>query len=52
MVNAGATFVDQVVCVGGKVITSRRPDDLPAFVAALLNAIKNQEPQGGTKVTK
>jgi protease I len=42
MVNAGATFVDQEVCVDGNVITSRRPDDLPAFVAALLVSLANR----------
>ncbi len=36
MVNAGATFVDREVCVDGNIITSRRPDDLPAFVVALM----------------
>jgi protease I len=39
VVNAGATFVDQEVCVDGNVITSRKPDDLPAFVAAILKAL-------------
>ena len=42
MVNAGATFVDQEVCVDGNVITSRKPDDLPAFVAAIIAALKNR----------
>ena len=36
MVNAGATFVDREVVVDGNVITSRKPDDLPAFVVALM----------------
>ena len=40
MVNAGATFVDQEVCIDGNVITSRKPDDLPAFVRELMKAIK------------
>jgi protease I len=40
MVNAGATFVDKEVVVDGNVITSRKPDDLPAFVTALMNAIR------------
>ncbi len=31
MVNAGATWVDQEVVVDGNLITSRKPDDLPAF---------------------
>lgn len=40
MTNAGATFVDQEVCVDGHVITSRRPDDLPAFLVALLAMLR------------
>ena len=39
MVNAGATFVDAEVVVDGNVITSRKPDDLPAFMTALLKAV-------------
>ncbi len=31
--NAGATWVDEEVVVDGNLITSRGPDDLPAFVA-------------------
>lgn len=42
MVNAGATFVDQEVCVDGNVITSRKPDDLPAFAAAIIKAVKGK----------
>ena len=33
--NAGATWVDEEVVVDGKLITSRNPDDLPAFVDAI-----------------
>jgi protease I len=33
--NAGATVVDEEVCVDGNLITSRSPDDLPAFCAAI-----------------
>lgn len=32
IVNAGATWVDQEVCVDGKLVTARKPDDLPAFM--------------------
>ena len=39
MVNAGATFADQEVVVDGNVITSRKPDDLPAFCVAVLKAL-------------
>ena len=38
VVNAGGTWVDAPVVVDGHVITSRTPDDLPAFVAAILTA--------------
>lgn len=37
--NAGATWVDQEVVVDGNLITSRNPDDLPAFSEALLKAL-------------
>jgi protease I len=33
--NAGATVVDQEVCIDGNLITSRSPDDLPAFCQAI-----------------
>ena len=33
--NAGATWVDEEVHVDGKLITSRKPDDLPAFTDAI-----------------
>jgi protease I len=37
--NAGATWVDQEVAVDGNLITSRNPDDLPAFSETLLKAL-------------
>jgi len=37
--NAGATWVDQQVVKDGNLITSRNPDDLPAFSKALLDAL-------------
>lgn len=36
MLNAGATWVDREVCLDGTLITSRNPDDLPAFCAELV----------------
>jgi protease I len=33
--NAGAEWVDEDVVVDGNLVTSRKPDDLPAFVAEL-----------------
>jgi len=35
LLNAGAKWVDKEVVVDGKLITSRKPDDLPAFVSAI-----------------
>jgi protease I len=34
--NAGATWVDEEVVVDGHLVTSRRPDDLPAFNATMV----------------
>ncbi|MBW1744037.1 MAG: DJ-1/PfpI family protein [Deltaproteobacteria bacterium] len=39
LVHAGAKFVDQEVVVDGKLITSRKPDDLPAFMRAIIKAL-------------
>jgi protease I len=39
MVHAGAIFLDQEVVRDGNLITSRRPDDLPAFCRELINAL-------------
>ncbi len=39
LVHAGANFVDQEVAVDGNLITSRKPEDLPAFCRAILNAL-------------
>jgi len=38
--NAGANVVDQEVAVDGNLITSRKPDDIPAFSKALIKAVK------------
>ncbi len=40
LVHAGAEWVDQEVVVDGNLITSRTPDDLPAFMRAVIAAIK------------
>jgi protease I len=40
VVNAGATYVDQEVVRDGNLITSRTPDDLPAFCRAIIAALK------------
>lgn len=40
LVNAGANYVDEEVVVDGNFITSRTPKDLPAFLKAILKALK------------
>jgi protease I len=39
MRNAGADWVDEEVVLDGNLITSRKPDDLPAFTDALITAL-------------
>ena len=39
MINAGADWVDEECVVDGNVITSRKPDDLPAFCNAIIKAL-------------
>jgi protease I len=39
--NAGATVVDQEVCLDGNLITSRSPEDLPAFCQAITDQFAN-----------
>jgi protease I len=39
LVNAGASYVDQEVVRDGNLITSRKPDDLPAFCREMIEAL-------------
>ncbi|MGO4168515.1 type 1 glutamine amidotransferase domain-containing protein [Novosphingobium sp. PhB55] len=39
--NAGANVVDQEVAVDGLLITSRKPDDIPAFSKAVIEAVQD-----------
>jgi protease I len=39
LTNAGAEWTDEEVVVDGRLITSRKPDDLPAFNKALLDEL-------------
>lgn len=43
--NAGALYVDAEVIRDGNIITSRKPDDLPAFMRTLIQAIKETKPE-------
>jgi protease I len=39
VVNAGAKWVDQEVVIDGNLVTSRKPDDLPAFMREYLKVL-------------
>ena len=39
--NAGANVVDEAAVTDGNIITSRKPDDVPAFTEALIAAIES-----------
>jgi protease I len=44
VINAGAKYVDAEVMRDGNLITSRKPDDLPAFMQALFQAVRESKP--------
>ncbi len=44
VINAGAKYTDAEVVRDGNIITSRKPDDLPAFVQAIIQAVKEAKP--------
>lgn len=39
LIHAGAEYIDAEVVVDGKLITSRKPDDIPAFHRAIIEAL-------------
>ncbi|MCT2558568.1 type 1 glutamine amidotransferase [Tsuneonella sp. YG55] len=41
--NAGANVVDKEVAIDGNLITSRNPDDIPAFSEALIEALQQEK---------
>ena len=41
IIAAGAKYVDEETVVDGNLITARKPDDLPAFVKAIITKLKN-----------
>ncbi len=43
IINAGAEYIDAECVVDGNLITSRKPDDLPAFCSAIIAALKEME---------
>jgi len=40
LVNAGADWVDREVAISNGIVTSRNPDDLPAFVAKIVEEVQ------------
>lgn len=42
VINAGAEYIDAEVVRDGNLITSRKPDDLPAFTSALIAALQGK----------
>jgi protease I len=42
--NAGAQWIDEQVVVDGKLVTSRKPDDIPAFNQAILSELAAVQP--------
>jgi protease I len=46
VVNAGGKWVDEECVVDGPIITSRTPDDLPAFTRAILQLISEGKAEG------
>lgn len=48
LVNAGATWVDEEVVVDQGLVSSRTPDDLPAFNAKLVEEFSEGRHEGQT----
>lgn len=44
--NAGGNWVDEACVVDGNIITSRTPDDLPAFMRAILSILETGKASG------
>ena len=48
VLNAGGKWVDEACVVDGNVITARTPEDLPAFMTAILQLLSGSSPKGET----
>lgn len=46
VINAGAKWVDEECVVDGPIITARTPDDLPAFMRAILQLVSEGKAEG------
>jgi protease I len=49
VMNAGASYADAEVVRDGNLITSRKPDDLPAFMTNIIAAVKELSPVASGK---
>jgi protease I len=52
LVNAGAHWVDEEVVVDGGLVTSRKPDDIPAFNRKMIEALEEAPHAGGKAADK
>ncbi|MDP2271975.1 MAG: type 1 glutamine amidotransferase domain-containing protein [Archangium sp.] len=52
LINAGARWVDREVVEDGNLITSRKPDDLPAFSDAILRQLEGHVPERIARVAE
>ena len=46
VINAGGKWVDEECVVDGPIITARCPDDLPAFMQAILQLVSGEKASG------
>jgi protease I len=49
VMNAGATYVDAEVVRDGNLVTSRKPDDLPAFMQVIAQAVAERKPAAAAR---
>jgi protease I len=51
LINAGATWVDQEAVTDGNLISSRKPEDIPAFTKAITQAVNHVSAQQFAKAS-
>jgi protease I len=49
LTNAGARWTDREVVIDGNLVTSRKPDDIPAFNQKMIAEIADYAPKGGPR---